>query len=273
MGMSDPFLIPEMSPHISYELNKLKSGAKVAWLGQLHPSMGKQNTMYQGIMDKVNVEIESDFYDLHNDSNIAENSYVWDVNSEWDFKNYDLIVAVRIFYACNSVSKLLKNLKKTINNGQKIVGDLMSGNNQNFTDEKPEDLPSHLRVTSLKTGDVSEKVSNLDEGDIVRVYQHNVRHVGNTIYEQFTKPAGSITIIPMLVEIWHKSGITAVAPSWDGTASDNIKTEFVAIPNHEDQILTQKHLEDNDVNIKNIHTFRDSVKKRIYSICEFSDES
>ena len=129
MGMTDNYLIPKMPQYIASCINKLDSGSRVAWLGQKHPDMKDTDGMYKGIMNLVKVkDLHHDFYDIDNDENVASNSFAWDVNSEWNFENYNLIVAVRIFYACDSASQLIRNIKKMVSTEQNIVGDLMSGN-------------------------------------------------------------------------------------------------------------------------------------------------
>ena len=255
MGMSDQVVIPQIAPHISSEINKLKKDARVAWLGQRHPAMGNTNVMYRTIMNNVNVEIQSDFYDLHNDADIAQNSHIWDVNSEWDFSGYDLIVAVRIFYACTSASQLVRNLKKTTSNGQKLIGDLMSGNNANFRDVDRSQVPSE--ATIMQEG----------EGPTARIYSVPISEDNGAYYEVFSKPEGSRAIIPMMVNIWAESGISSMA------ATDGTPGHYRAKANYDDQILEEEHFADSEIKVRNIFTFRDKFKGRIYSVCEFIDAS
>ena len=269
MGMSDPFLIPEISPHISHELNKLKNGSKVAWLGQIHPLSNKSDAMYKAIMNNVKVQINSDFYDLYNDPNIADNSYVWDVNSEWNFAGYDLIVAVRIFYACTSASQLLRNLKKVVLSDQRIIGDLMSGNNQNFEDINNKDLKKYIADSTNEPDKENKTVSAFyGEDGAVRVYNHSTMVINGFLCEIFTKPKDSKAIIPMLPTIWKNSKINS---GKDVGYANNLR--FIAMPNFEDQTVEERDFSNEDIGLTNIYTFRDALKKRIYSICEFSDES
>jgi len=275
MGMSDPFIIPEISPHISNEINKLKNGSKVAWLGQIHPLSLSADTMYKAIMDNVKIEINSDFYDLYNDEKVADNSHVWDVNSEWDFAEYDLIVAVRIFYACTSASQLIRNLKKVASSDQKIIGDLMSGNNKNFEDVKIEDLNSYLDNCSPEVQSEAQTLSlHFGDDTLVRVYSNSSVVIDGQLCEVFSKPEGSKAIMPMLTTIWKDSGIKSVTliRSQEGENYTG-PINFIAKPNFEDQVLEEKDFSEKGVGLKNIHTFRDSIKNRIYSVCEFVDES
>jgi hypothetical protein len=190
MGITDSFLIPVMPQYIAKSINRLPEGAKIAWIGQKHPAMNDTNQMYESIMSFVEVDaLEHDFYDIKNDKNIARNSYVWDLNTEWNFKGYDLIVAVRIFYASNSASQLLRNIKKATSNGQMIVGDLMSGN----------------------TGEY------MDSGLGRKQYYSNIRE-GN---EVFTKPESSKAIIPMLPVIWEKHQVKDALGGYNFAAVQN----------------------------------------------------
>lgn len=190
MGMTDSFLMPVIPQYIAESINRLQEGAKIAWIGQRHPAMNDTDQMYKGIMSLVDVDgLEHDFYDINNDEKVASNSYVWDVNTEWDLEGYDLIVAVRIFYACNSASQLLRNIKKVTSSGQRIVGDLMSGN----------------------TGEY------MDSGLGRKQYYSNVREG----CEVFTKPESSKTIIPMLPVIWKKHQVTDVLGEYNFAAVQN----------------------------------------------------
>ena len=235
MGMTDSFLVPKMPQYVARSINKMNTGNRIAWIGQRHPAMNDTNQMYKGIMGQVTVEgLEFDFYDLNNDEGIADNSYVWDVNSEWDFEEYDLVVAVRIFYACESASQLVRNVKKVTGNGKKVVGDLMSGNTARFNDN------------DLEPGDFRRYHSKIVEG-----------------YELFSKPPTSKAILPMLSDMWISSKVTDPLGGYN----------FGARPNHDDQILTEEMFESEGVKITPIEVFREPTKYRIYSICEFSNDA
>ena len=173
MGMTDRFVVQKIPRHVADTINKLERGSRIAWLGQVHPGMGNTNEMYKEIMNLVRVEdLHCDFYDLNNDDSIAGNSYCWDINTEWDFdESYDLFVAVRVFYACLSVSQFLRNLNKVTSNGTKVVGSFVTGNRQ-------------------KTAYRDEMVGNL----LWRSYESEM--VGD--YEVLTSPY----MIPMLVQTW-----------------------------------------------------------------------
>ena len=239
MGMTDGYLIPKMPQYIAKKINSLDSGSKIAWLGQIHPDMNDTCDMYKAIMNLVEVEdLRCDFYDLNNDDSIAENSYVWDVNTEWNFTGYDIIVAVRIFYACNSASQLVRNIKKMISTGQDIVGDLMSGN-----------TGTHI---TYPEGDS-------DDGEVIyrRYYSTMVDDC-----EVFEKPPNSKAIIPMLPDMWVEHDIKNPVGKFD----------FGVKQNHEDQILTEKMFIENGIKVTPISVFREPTKYRIYSICEFTND-
>ena len=233
MGMTDGYLVPKMPQHIVKQINNLSSGSRVAWLGQIHPDMNNTSDMYKAIMSLVEVEdLKCDFYDLNNDDSIAENAYVWDVNTEWDFTGYDIIVAVRIFYACNSASQLVRNIKKMVSTGQNIVGDLMSGN----------------------TG---THVSNPESGVYRQYYSTMVEDC-----EVFTKPANSKAIIPMLPRTWIDYDIKNPVGAF----------AFGVKQNHDDQVLTEEMFSENGIKMTPISVFREPTKYRIYSICEFTND-
>lgn len=233
MGLTDDYLIPKMPQYIASCVNKLNSGSRVAWLGQKHPDMKDADGMYKAIMNLIEVEdLRCDFYDLNNDDSVAENSYVWDVNTEWDFVGYDIIVAVRIFYACNSASQLTRNIKKMVSTGQNVVGDLMSGN-------------TGIHITNPEDG-------------IYRQYYSTM--VGDC--EVFIKPANSKAIIPMLPKMWTDYDIKNPVGKFD----------FGVKQNHEDQVLTEKMFAENGIKVTPISVFREPTKYRIYSICEFTDD-
>ena len=229
MGMSDYFLIPEMAGHFAKRLRNLPEDSRIAWLGQKHPAMGNTNLMYRRIKSLTNIRFEEDFYDLHNDETVAHNSYIWDVNSEWDLQEYDLVIACRIFYACESASQLLRNIKKTISSGQVLIADFMSGN----------------------TG--SQHI-NRDKNEI-EFYTHAIDNV-----EVFWKPDSSRSILPMLIEVWQDFKVDSTTGGY----------QFGVIPNHEDQVITERDILEKGVNSEWYHSFRDPMKGRIYSIGEFT---
>ena len=235
MGMTDHFLVPIIPQYVARSINKMNTGDRIAWIGQRHPAMNDTNQMYKGIMEQIVIEgLEFDFYDLNNDEGIADNSYVWDVNTEWDFEEYDLVVAVRIFYACESASQLVRNVKKVTGNGKKIVGDLMSGNTARFDDNV------------------------LNPGEFRRYYSKM-----HGKYELFSKPPTSKAILPMLSDIWISSGVTNPLGEYD----------FAVQPNHDDQILTEEMFESENIKVTPVEVFREPTKYRIYSICEFSNDA
>lgn len=229
MGMSDTFLVPAMSAYFAKPLMELQEGSRIAWLGQRHPAMGNTNEMYHRIKSFTNTRFEEDFYDLHNDETVANNSYSWDVNSEWNLQGYDLIVACRIFYACESASQLLRNIRTTISSGQILVADLMSGN----------------------TG--SQRINR--NKNQIEFYTSTIDDV-----EVFWKPDSSRSILPMLTQVWQDFEIESVTGGY----------QFGAVPNHNDQFITEKDILEKGIDSKWYHSFRDPIKGRIYSIGKFT---
>lgn len=196
MGMSDNFLLPTMSVHFAKPLMKLRKGARVAWLGQRHPEMQEVNQMYGNIKKFIDIEFEEDFYDLHNDATIANNSFVWDVNTEWDLSDYDAIVAARIFYACESASQLLKNIENCLQAGQVVIADFMSGNSEHYV----HDSFGQRQYYSTVAGGC----------------------------ELLTKPAHSKAILPMFPSVWEKFNIKSALGNYEYGVKPNHEDQVIS---------------------------------------------
>ena len=263
MGISDFWLIPKMSQDVAKQINNLENGSKIAWLGQKHPNMSDTDAMYKEIMKLVEVkDLHNDFYDLYNDDNVSDNSYIWDVNSEWDFEGYDLIVAVRIFYACNSASQLLRNVKKMVSMGQNIVCDLMAMSENKKTFEI-DDSTDDIKKEMILYGDVDKASANgvnVMFDNKLGKYRSYVPLTEDDC-EIFAKPKNSKTIIPMLASTWTKNKITNVFDEY----------KFAAKPTHDDQVLDEESLKEGGIKFTPLSSFRDGVKGRIYTVCEFSE--
>tara|TARA_Y100000114_G_C11624576_1_gene261318 strand:- start:70 stop:684 length:615 start_codon:yes stop_codon:yes gene_type:complete len=204
MGMTDFEVVSNYSSVVSEMLNELHVGAKVAWLGQKHPSTNEDKFIFDSIMSGVNNDLVHDFYDLNNSQ--FDNSIKWNVHDEWDIKDYDLVLGLRVLYLCDSVEKLLRNLKKISASNKMVVFDFMTGN--------------PTRVDDI---------------------------------EVFSKSNDSKTILPFFPEFY--------------------KGKYSVKQNHEDQVITLDKIEGSGMVIKNILTFRDSVKYRFYTLCEVRSES
>tara|TARA_B100001248_G_C27396750_1_gene466100 strand:- start:1566 stop:2180 length:615 start_codon:yes stop_codon:yes gene_type:complete len=204
MGMTDFEVVSNYSSVVSEMLNELHVGAKVAWLGQKHPSTNEDKFIFDSIMSGVNNDLVHDFYDLNNSQ--FDNSIKWNVHDEWDIKDYDLVLGLRVLYLCDSVEKLLRNLKKISASNKMVVFDFMTGN--------------PTRVDDI---------------------------------EVFSKSNDSKTILPFFPEFY--------------------KGKYSVKQNHEDQVITLDKIEGSGMVIKNILTFRDSVKNRFYTLCEVRSES
>ena len=66
--------------------------------------------------------------------------------------------------------------------------------------------------------------------------------------ETFVKKNNSQTILPFFPELYD--------------------AQFSVQPNHNDQVITLKHLKDYDIEVDDILTFRDGIKRRFYTLCE-----
>ena len=49
--------------------------------------------------------------------------------------------------------------------------------------------------------------------------------------------------------------------------------KFSVQPNHDDQVVSLEHLREFNIQVNNILTFRDGIKRRFYSLCEVSNAS
>jgi len=204
MGMTDFNVAEKYSSVVSDMLNELHVGAKVAWLGQKHPSTNEDKFIYDSIMSGVHNDLIHDFYDINNEE--FESSKVWDVHGEWDIEGYDLVLGLRILYLCDSRQKLLANLKNIASSNEKVVFDFMTGN--------------PVLVNGKET---------------------------------FVKKNNSQTILPFFPELYEG--------------------DFEVNPNHEDQVVTLSDLSDSQIEIDNILTFRDTVKRRFYTLCEVCSDA
>lgn len=202
--MTDFEIAERYTSVISETLNELPTGAKVAWLGQKHPSAGKDKFLYDSIMSGVNNDLNHDFYDLNNEE--FDRSYRWDVHDSWNIEGYDLVLGLRVLYLCDAKKTLMGNLKNvTLNNGR-VVFDFMTGN--------------PVLINGKET---------------------------------FIKRNNSQTILPFF-------------PEWYGG-------DFSVQSNHDDQIVVYEDLKRTGLIVENILTFRDKIKRRFYSICEFSSDA
>ena len=126
MGMTDFEVAENYSSTVSDILNDLHVGAKVAWLGQKHPSSNQDKFLYDAVMSGVHVNLDHHFYDLNNDE--FEKSVKWDVHGDWDIGGYDLVLGLRVLYLCDSRDKMLKNISKICKTNEKVIFDFMTGN-------------------------------------------------------------------------------------------------------------------------------------------------
>ena len=204
MGMTDFEVAEKYSSVVSELLNDLHIGAKVAWLGQKHPSIGEDKFLHDSVMSGVHTQLTHHYYDLNNEN--FEDSIKWDVHEEWDISGYDLVLGLRVLYLCDSRKKLISNLSKICKSNDKVVFDFMTGN--------PE----------LMNG-----------------------------RETFVKKNNSQTILPFFPELYEG--------------------DFSVQSNHSDQIVLSEDLTKIGIRMDDILTFRDSIKRRFYTICEVSHDT
>ena len=121
MGTSDHHIEIHYKNTISKILNDLPSGSKIAWLGQKLPSLNKDVFLYKSIMSKVNNSLDHYFFDIENEN--ENNSFFWNVHNTWDIKNYDLVLGLRIAYACYSKKNLIKNIKNVVKYNKNVIFD------------------------------------------------------------------------------------------------------------------------------------------------------
>tara|TARA_Y100001937_G_scaffold56272_1_gene77390 strand:- start:809 stop:1426 length:618 start_codon:yes stop_codon:yes gene_type:complete len=128
VGMTDQFIIPQYSRLVGDYINKnLKSGDKIAWLGQ--QQRDKYSDMFSGIENNIKVKnLTHHFYDIENDN--TDESFRWDVHSDWssDIKGYDLVLGLRLAYLVQSSSGLAKNVRKAVEHNKKVMLDFNTGN-------------------------------------------------------------------------------------------------------------------------------------------------
>ena len=129
MGMTDQFIIPKYAHWVGDHINEnLKSGAKIAWLGQ--QQVGKYSDMFLNISSRLNVEnLEHHFYDILNEDDPPVNNK-WDVHDSWEnvIKDYDLVLGLRIAYLVQSSTGLVSNLQYAVRNNKKVMFDFNTGN-------------------------------------------------------------------------------------------------------------------------------------------------
>jgi len=131
MGTSDIRIFPHLEQALSKYVSRLVPGSKVAWLGQVSPGNPNHNiVIHDMFLHYIETDIEHHYYDILNES--GENSFHWDANESWEdiVCGYDLVLGIRILYACESASSTIRNLKYVVENNKTVVFDFMSGNPQ-----------------------------------------------------------------------------------------------------------------------------------------------
>jgi hypothetical protein len=131
MGISDNEIFREFVPAIRPYLENLKDGDRIAWLGQQSYKMAQKSGMFGQLSCHIKAEVEHHCFDIENKNFEGFNIYSnwWDANDSWENKiqGFDLVLGIRILYACDSAKQTLKNLKYVVDNNRTVVFDFMSG--------------------------------------------------------------------------------------------------------------------------------------------------
>jgi len=135
MGISDNEIFREFVPAIRPYLENLKDGDRIAWLGQQSYKMAQKSGMFGQLSCHIKAKVEHHCFDIENDNFEGFSIYSnwWDANNCWENKiqGFDLVLGIRILYACNSAKQTLKNLKYVVDNNKVVVFDFMSGDSIN----------------------------------------------------------------------------------------------------------------------------------------------
>lgn len=127
MGTSDKFIMPLYKMYLKslIKSNILNTkSVRIAWLGQQNPESNPIGNlgMFNQLKDLFDESCTHDLFDIKNNPS-------WDVQKKWNnIKNYDVVLNLRLNYLVNSVSHLLEETKKAINNNGIYVTDFCSGN-------------------------------------------------------------------------------------------------------------------------------------------------
>ena len=240
MGFTDGFLFPHFKLALKPYMEALPEGSSIAWLGQQAPRAGVNTSLHDALLGFTYGEMDNHYYDIEN---LGENSRSrwWDANTDWKevVKGYDLVLGIRILYACNSASQVVRNLKYTVENNKKVVFDFMSGNNDRYKDFRRLHGEGHEQEEETRRRWMTQMHDDI---------------------EIFSKR--SDTIIPFFPELYRESMILNMV----GT------DKFDAYSNHEDQIIAMKHLRAAGIRVSNLLGVRDPIKNRIYNLTELRKE-
>ena len=126
MGMSDQKILPRYKDYIRQliKLGVIKNkNVKIAWLGQQDPEQSPSGNivMYDNLSSLFFDSCVHEFFDI-------ENTPVWDVNNDWAIKDYDIVISFRLNYLIPSVTHMLKETKKVVDNNDVYITDFCSGN-------------------------------------------------------------------------------------------------------------------------------------------------
>ena len=133
MGHTDNFIFSSFIPALKPYMQSLPKGSSIAWLGQQAPRLGVNTYLHDTLLSYTQGEMDNHYYDIKNLEGNPR-SHRWDANSDWStsIANFDLVLGIRILYACNSASQVVSNLRYTVENNKKVIFDFMSGNSNTF---------------------------------------------------------------------------------------------------------------------------------------------
>lgn len=204
MGTSDLHIKKYYKETIPKILNNMKKNSKIAWLGQKHPSMNRDNFLYNNIIHEIDpdLNLKHCFFDIENQDNDID-SFSWDVHQNWKISGFDLVLGLRVLYLCNSRKDLIKNLSQVVKLNKEVIFDFTTASLSLVNNQK--------------------------------------------IYK---KKNNSNTILPFFPEFYDEKDITVVT-------------------SHDDQKITLNNFSEENLYYQNILTFKDTIKKRFYTIMRF----
>lgn len=127
MGVTNAFIIPQYVPYVKDFLHQNSSaGDRIAWLGSLGPA---GDHIYLKAVEGPGLDLEHThtYYDLFHE--LEDSRHIkWDVNTKWNnVAGHNVVMAIRITYACESVALLIENISNSLRNNDRVVMDFMSG--------------------------------------------------------------------------------------------------------------------------------------------------
>ena len=117
MGVTNAFIIPRYVPYVKDFLHQNSTaGDRIAWLGSLGPA-GDHIYLKAVEGPSLGLEHTHTYYDLFHE--LEDNRHIkWDVNTKWNnVAGHNVVMAIRITYACESVALLIENISNSLRRG------------------------------------------------------------------------------------------------------------------------------------------------------------